>query len=310
MNTLRLRLAKVAASQQGLVSRDDLRALEVTPRQRRTLVSDGSLELIGTRAFRMAGSPATPDQTLMAACIDTGGVASHRAAARLHRIGNLGEPRMEVLVARPRHDYQRPGVTVHSTTWLPASEVTSVRGIPCTSVPRTLLGLAALAPRQMEVDSVRDAVDVAVRDGVASMRWLWWHLEHVRRRGRPGVATMEKILCVRESGGITESWLEREMLRLLEDGGLPLPVCQARIEQRGSFVARVDFLYPAERLVIEVHGYQHHSSRSELMADARRRSELLLAGYRVLEFTFDELVQTPERVLKVVAAALSGLQAA
>lgn len=310
MSTLRSRLAAAATAQHGLVDRSDLHAAGATPRQRRTLVGDGTLEVIGTRTFRVAGSPATADQAIMAACMETGGVASHRTAARLHGLSGPAAPTPEILVARPHHDYQRPGIRLHSTTWLPANEVTTVRGLPCTSVPRTLLGLAALVPREVDVDAVRDAVDVAVRDGVATMGWLWWHLERVRRRGRPGVHVIEEILRVRDGGSTTESWLEREMLRLLEEGGLPLPECQARVEQRGSFVARVDFLYPAERLIIEVHGYRHHSSRRELVADTHRRTELLLAGYRVLEFTFDDVVQEPRGVLKAIAAALSGRWAA
>ncbi|MEO6987730.1 MAG: DUF559 domain-containing protein [Aquihabitans sp.] len=199
---------------------------------------------------------------------------------------------------------------IRTTTWLPSDDVVSVDGIPCLSVARTLFSLAAKVPRLLAIDRVRGAVDVAVADGQASDPWLWWRLEQLRCRGRNGVKVFEEILSARTGGSVTESWLERETLRLLAEAGLPTPECQGRICRDGAFVARVDFVYPWCRTVIEVSGFRWHRTPDQLKQDARRRRDLTLAGYRVLEYTYDDIVQHPERVVAEVAEALGIRRAA
>jgi very-short-patch-repair endonuclease len=157
---------------------------------------------------------------------------------------------------------------------------------------------------------VRDAVDVAIRDRKATEAWLYWRLERLRRRGRPGVRRFEAVLAGRRTDGATESWLEREFLRVLRGAALPLPICQERVDHHGSFVARVDFLYADRRIVIELSGYEHHSTRVQTAADAERRTDLVLAGYRVIELTYDDVVRRPEWVIARIREALRSVEAA
>lgn len=309
--SLKDRVVSLAREQHGLVSRGDLKSIGVRPHQLRRLFADHSLEPMGTRALRICGAPPSPDQAVLAACMNSAGVACCRTAAWLHGIGSFsGWARPEVLVDRQRYDYRRSEYRLHTTTWLPRRDVVEVRGIPCTNIARTLLGLAALSPREITFDLVKGAVDEVIRDGKVTEPWLWWHLERVRCRGRRGVAVMESVLELRADGAVTESWLEREFLRVLERAGLPLPACQARIDNRGSFAARVDFLYEDIALVIEVSGYRHHSTREQMSADARRRADLLDAGYSVLEFSHDQIVNEPAYVAERVRSALSVTRAA
>ncbi|HEX2576384.1 MAG TPA: DUF559 domain-containing protein [Aquihabitans sp.] len=241
---------------------------------------------------------------LAAACLDLGAVASHRSAAALHGLSSfeVDQP-VEVVVRHDRSHRRSPLATVHSSTWLPHDDLVEVAGIPTLGVARTLLTLAALVPT-IPFEVVRDAVDTAVRDGKATDRWLCWRLEQVRCRGRNGVSIFEQILSER-SGAPTESWLERELLRLLAAAGLPLPTCQRRIEHRGAFVARVDFVYGPQRVALEVSGHRHHSTAAQLARDARRRNELQLAGYRVLEFTYRDVVECAAVVVAQVSDALT-----
>jgi hypothetical protein len=108
------------------------------------------------------------------------------------------------------------------------------------------------------------------------------------------------------TGEVTESWLERQTLAILRTAGLPLPVCQQRIEAKGAFVARVDFFYelPRGRVVIEVSGHRHHRSRAQTTADAQRRRALTMAGCEVHEFTYDEIVRTPWVLVDTVRCIL------
>jgi len=305
MRNARKTVNERAGRQRGLVTRADLHAAGVTKHQRLALVDEGSLVPLGRRTYRHAAAQLDDRGRLLAACLDTGGVASHRSAAWLHGLPGFvaGHP-PEVLVASPHADYRVDLARVHTTTWLPTDDLVETAGIPCTSVARTLFGLAALVP-EVSADAVRGAVDDAVRLHLATDKWLWWRLEKLRCRGRNGVAVFETILSARSGGLVTESWLEREFLRVLAAAGLALPICQARIRARGAFVARVDFLYPEACVIIEVTGAIGHSTPAQRAADARRRNRLARLGYLLLEFTFEQVVQEPAVVVDELLMSLA-----
>lgn len=296
-------LLAVATRQHGVVSREDLSMTGITRSARRRMLDRGDLVAMGPTAHRLAGFPLTAHQAVLIACIEHGAIASHLTSASLHRLGPAMLLPIHVLGTRSSRwrALDTPG-TLHTTTNLPADDITHVDGIPCTSVARTLLLLAG----QPGADEswVRTLVDEAVRDGKASDPWLWWRLERLRCRGRSGVSMLCSILTDRAGGNVTESWLERRFLTLVADAGLPKPRCQQRIDHHGSFVGRVDFLFEQPRLVVEVLGHAFHASPEQLRADAERRARLVLAGYRVLEFTYDQIVRDPLLVVAMLSEAL------
>jgi very-short-patch-repair endonuclease len=253
-------IAERAREQLGHITRTQLLEVGATPSSLRTL-SGGLLEPVGFRTYRLAGTEPSWRGDVMAACLDTGAVASHRTAARLHGLGaDLGGEAIELVTTRGPTRHGHPLATLHTTT-----------------------------------DPPSDA-------------WLWWRLEHLRCRGRTGVSVMEEILRRRQRLGATESWLEHTFLDLLDAAGLPLPDVQQRIGRKGSFVARVDCLYAHLDLVIELEGHDaHRARRSE---DERRRRQLVLAGKRVLVFTYEDVANDPGRVVADVAAALVELATA
>lgn len=308
MASLQMYLNRVAVRQHSLVTRADLHELGATSADIRRLLELGQLESLGRRTFGVGGVPLSPVRRLMLACLDTGGVAGRESAAWLHGIEGFDVgARPSVVVHKRTASYRTEIAEVHASSWLPVDDTLVVQGVPCLSVARTLFSLAAAVPI-LRSERVASAVDVAIRDGKASDAWLWWTLERIRRRGRNGVTAFEAILDARAGGQVTESWLERELLRLLAAAGIPLPVCQRRIERAGAFVARVDFLFEDLRLVIEVSGHRYHSTRLQQAADARRRNELQLAGYLVIEFTYDDLVRDPTYVVGRVRSARAAAQ--
>lgn len=298
-------LYRAAERQRGLVTRSDLRVIGITRTQRATLLRARTLVPLGRQTFLLGGSPPDPLRHLMLACLDTGGALSHRSGVAAHGVpGVIAPSKPEVLVGRLRTPDESALATVHSTTWLPADDLTIVEGIPCTSIARCLFNLAGLIP-EVPAEVVRGAVDDAIRLGKASDAWLWWRLEKLRCRGRSGVAHLEAILLKRAGGQVTESWLEREFLRIVEAAGVPVPVCQRRIRAQGAFVARVDFLYEALGIVVEVTGAQGHSSREQRAADAKRRNRLGMQGFLVLEFTYEQVVASPEEVIAELWSAIA-----
>lgn len=299
-----------ASSQLDLITRSQLHDAGLSKHALHRARRSGLLVPVGRRTFSLAGRPATFERRAMAACLDTGGVASHRTAAALHGLHGFPPPQaIEVTIPHHRRHPTSDLATVHATTNLPADDLVEVGPIPCAGLARTFLMLAALVP-EVPADAIRTAIGDAAREGRVSDAWLWWRLEELRCRGRNGVSALEDILRRRQCLGPTESWLEHTFLERLEGAGLPLPQVQRRISRDGRFVGRVDALYPEHRLVIEVEGHRHHSTREQRAADESRRRQLVLAGYRVLVVTADEVVHHPDRVVADVAAALAERPAA
>lgn len=296
-------IAERARTQLGLVTTAQIAEVG-SPDLPRRLRAAGRLEPVGHRTLRIAGAPPGHDQLVLAACLDTGGTASHRTAAALHGLHGFDPGPVEVTVGRASYHGRHPLATIHTTTNLPVDDLVQVGPIPATSVARTFLGLAALVPSVPE-EKVRTAIGVAARDGLVSDAWLWWRLERLRCRGRNGVTVLERILRDRASLGLTESWLEQRFLELLLEHGLPAPEVQRRVRHRGSFVGRVDLAYEPVRLAIELEGYAHHSTREDRARDEGRRNRLIVAGWTVMVFTYDQVVRDPLEVVATVRAALA-----
>jgi very-short-patch-repair endonuclease len=300
-------IAERARQQLGHITTEQLRAAGVTHPTIRRRVEHGLWLPTGNRTVRFAAVPASPRGDVAAACLDLRGTASHRTAAWLHELAP-GPPLIDITVRKGRsttRTEERAGLRVHTSTNLPAEDVTQVDGIPVTSVARTLMGLAALTETEVPHEELVDIVEEAVRRRLASDRWLWWLLERRRCRGRNGVIRFERVLAQRAQLGPTESWLERALLQVIDDAGLPRPVVQRRIRRRGAFVARVDSAYDPGMIVIEALGYRHHATREQQNRDAARASELQLLGWDVHQVTYDHIVRTPLWVAHVIRTALA-----
>jgi very-short-patch-repair endonuclease len=68
---------------------------------------------------------------------------------------------------------------------------------------------------------------------------------------------------------------------------------------------QVDFLWRAQRLVVEVDGFDTHSSRASFEADRRRDAYLMTKGLEVLRITWWQLTEEPEATLAVIAGRLA-----
>jgi very-short-patch-repair endonuclease len=300
-------IAQLMSRQHGHITRDQLLRAGMPRSTIRRREQRGELVRVGGRTWRAASSPASADGQLLAACLDLDAVCSHWTAAALYRLVAF-RALIDLTVPRLRsvwvpHEVE-PDVRVHTSTDLPMGDITHVRGIPVTSVARTLMALGALVPRELEQDELAAMLAQACEEGLASERWLFWLLERRRGRGRIGTIAFEEALATRTRLGPTESWLERETLRVIAEAGLPLPRVQQRVERKARFVGRVDFRYDRWPVVIESLGYARHRSRSDLERDTRRVNALQLAGLTVLQFSYDQVVRDPRSITADIADAL------
>jgi very-short-patch-repair endonuclease len=67
----------------------------------------------------------------------------------------------------------------------------------------------------------------------------------------------------------------------------------------------VDALWPDQRLIVEVDGWQFHKTRAAFERDRARDAALLVAGYRVVRVTYRQLRDQPEAVADTVRRLLA-----
>src|SRR5262245_2705951 len=135
-------VARLAARQHGVVSRAQLLDAGLDRHAIVHRLDRGRLHVVHRGVYAVGYPVLKPEGRWMAAVLATGGVASHRAAGAIWEV--LTSERIEVTAATYK---QRPGIRVHRSR-LPQDEITVERGIPVTTVPRTLLDLAAVLARR------------------------------------------------------------------------------------------------------------------------------------------------------------------
>ncbi|HEX5614366.1 MAG TPA: DUF559 domain-containing protein [Acidimicrobiia bacterium] len=297
----------LAARTYGLIRRADLRHRGVTDAMLRTRLRRGVVDQLPGQVFRVTAVPISYSQTLLAACwhAGPGAVASHRAAAALHRIDGFRAEPIELTVARGHA--RDVDAILHRSSDLRRVDVTVIGGIPCTNLVRTVMDLAGVLTRE-QLEDVIDGLVRARRIKVSDLRRI---LAARRRPGRNGVQTLDAALRDRTAGTATpESVLERRFLRLIGRAALPPPRRQVVVRRPDGRGARLDFAYPHARVGIELHGAVAHASRSQRAADANRANQLLLAGWPLLVFTWDDVEHRPGYVVATVRDALVRADAA
>ncbi len=296
------RLSAVAGKQLGLFTRADAKELDVGDDRVRYLVRQGVAQRVTPRVFRFAAATRSWHQDVLAACLDGGAecFASHRTAAALHGFDGFPADVIEVLV--PMHvRHRRTSVIVHHTRDLPAVDRARVGVIPVTSRARTLIDLGAVAP----ADRVEEALDGAERDGSVRRQQVESRYVRLRARGRNGIGAMTQILEGRlPTERLPRSVLERRMLRLLTEAGLPSPVGNHPVRLVDGSVYKIDFAYVEQMIAIEVDGHGSHATRRERADDNRRANALSSAGWMMRRFTYEQVVREPTAVASVVRLAL------
>lgn len=227
--------------------------------------------------------------------------ASHRSAAYLWGLLPSVGPRIHVVTRRWERRH-RLDVRLHESLDLVPTDIVTVAGIPTTTAARTIVDLGAVEPWRVE-----RALEAGIGSGAVTLQAVDRFMTRVARRGRRGVGVIRPLLAARSQwDGATESDLEDLFRAVLRRTGLPIGISQYRLSDvGGEFVARPDFTYPDQRLVIELDGERFHMDRMAFRNDRRRQNEIELLGWRVLRYTWWDLTTRADDVCSEVRAALS-----
>lgn len=176
--------------------------------------------------------------------------------------------------------------------------MTRVEGIPCTSLARTLLDLADVVS-QRELERACDQAEVLQLFDLHALEDV---LE--RARGRRGVRALRAALTGQATATtLTRSELEEGLLELCRAARLPAPQLNAWIALDGGGL-EADFLWREQRLIVETDGRQVHTTSQAFERDRRRDQRLVLAGWRVVRFTWRQVVREPAIVEATIRALL------
>jgi predicted transcriptional regulator of viral defense system len=228
------------------------------------------------------------------ACGD-GAVISHREAAALHNLRPSNRRQIDVTVPR-RSAPKVHGLNVHRSLTLTAADVTVVDDIPCTTLARTHLDLAAVVPLQQ----TERALNQADAMGVLNLRALAEQLQ--RNPHAPGAPQLRTALeLYTPDTAPTESDIEETFVALCRAAAVPAPERQVWFTLNdGEEPFRVDFAWRAQRLVLEADSRTFHGTARAFEDDRRRDQRLARARWRVVRVTRRQLETDPASVVTLV----------
>ncbi len=292
-------MAELAARQHGVVSAAQLGALGLTRAAVSRWVDAGRLHRVHRGVYAVGHQVLSADGHRLSGVLACGGgaLASHVTAAAIWGLRHSTTRLVHVLLDADRGQRSRPGIRVHHTRLSAAGDGALVRGIPVTSVARTLVDLGAVVP----ATQVRAAFVAAERLRLLDMAAIDAALAASGGRTRGAQVLRELLRGYDPRWSQTRSDLELAMLDLLAARDLPAPQVNAWIGDR--YVA--DMLWSDPRLVVEVDSDRYHCTPSARRADARRDHDLRRMGYRVLRVTERELLERPARAAARIARALA-----
>lgn len=298
---------EIATAQGGLVRRDQLVALGATHKVVGRLRRSGVLRQVTADVFVLAGVAISPERREQVALWEAGDHAalSHASAAARWAFPRVGAGAVEVVIP---HGVPRPRSTigrVHVTRCLKPEDVVALHGVRVTSPSRTVIDLACrLGPRHLE-----ECLQDLRRRHLIDLDEMHEKLAMNPRRRVSGVARVERIVAHLGARPAGDSWLEDRFVEVLAEGGRRLPETQVWIVVDGHRY-RVDGLWMPERLVVELDGHEFHSAKAHRRADAERAARITGAGYGLVVFTYDDVVDRPGYVLEMADHHLAMRRAA
>lgn len=293
----------LASRQHGLVTRQQLLSLGLTPRVVGSWRRQGRLTVVHRGVYLVgAVMPAWATERAALLACGPGAVLSHWTAARMLGLAAPEEvPGDVVHVTIPvSAGSRRPGIHVHRSRKLHAQEVLRLHDMPVTTPCRTLLDLTVPLAREGHARRLEQLVTGALDRRLTTEEELRRLLR--RHASARGAGLLRLLLEDGDGPRLSRSEAEAELLRLIREAKMLLPRTNVRVTGR-----EVDFLWERERLVVEVDGWAWHSSRNRFENDRQRDAALAAAGYTVLRITWRRIKDEPLAVVAQIAFMLGRL---
>lgn len=286
-------LADLAEIQYGAVSYRQLRRMDFSKGHISRSYEASRLRRIHRGVYAIGHSELSAHGRCRAALLafNDNAVLSHRSAGWLW--GLFAACPAEVDVTTPVKGRRR-GIRIHRVVAISDQDWGTLERIPVTSIPRTLVDLAATEPKR----ELERAVDRARRRGLLDLDAIDRLLG--RRIQLPGAKHLKEILSLYRKPTADRARSELLFLDALEKEGLPLPAINVWVEKW-----EIDAYWEAERFAVEVDGWETHGSREAFENDRLRQEEMKLAGIDCIRISARRIEKEPEQVAKRLRILLS-----
>jgi hypothetical protein len=170
-------------------------------------------------------------------------------------------------------------------------DATAWRGIPVTTIARTIVDLAAVLP-------LDDLAQICHEAGVRHRTTPGQVKAALNRRPNSKGAGKLRLIFEGDAPALL-SRLEQGFRKLLTDAGLPLPVFN-----RPAGGRRVDCRWDWVPLTVELDSYTFHHSRHAWEQDRRRAREARARGDEFRRYTWGDVFEEPEALLRDLRPSL------
>ncbi len=296
-------LTSLAASQHGVVSRDQARGCGLADRAIDRLVRSRRWARVRPNVYRVEPGPLPLAARVKAVQLSLGprAVAVGPTAARLWGVqGPLPGPGYEhVHVSAPgRGGGASAGVRRYG--WdVPPGETTVRRGLRLTTPARTLRDTVLVTDRFTAVSVLDSALNLGLVDP--------GELEELAAANAGRLGAPRSRPWWGQADGRAESTFETRLRLVLADRGLaPQELQYPVFTAEGELAGRADLAWPEWGVAAEADGAGPHSLPDALFADRRRHNRMATAPGRLvlLRFTWSDL-RHPDQIAEMVREARS-----
>ena len=274
-----------------MVTRKQLLRAGVTSREIDRRLANGALLCEHRGVYRVGHRAPSVEARYLAAVLARGerAVLSGIAAGHLHGLLRRGcAPPPEVTAPTKR---EVKGIVIRRSRRL-ALDATKWRGIPVTTVPRTLVDLAAVLSCDELARACHEA-GVRYRTTPAQVKGVL-----ARRPRSPGAAKLRAVML--GDVPVSLSRLEAKFRERLREAGLMLPP----ETNRPAGGHRVDCRWPEQRLTVELDSYRYHNSRYAWEQDRRRERDAHARGDEFRRYTHHDVYGDPAPMLAELGVLL------
>jgi hypothetical protein len=288
-------LCRIGSRQRQLIRLDQAVDAGLTKRAIQLRVNTGRLHRIYNGVFALHGPPFTAHQIYLAAHFACGAdslVGGFCSAALFSLVESAS--RLPEILSPTGRGRDRDGINVRRSVVDPRDRVIR-HGIPCTRPARTIIDCAHRAGPE----GTEQLIMAADSKRLLDRRRLE---ELAAEGGRPGIAYVRAVIT--DDPEELRTLNELRMRRICRTAGVPAPLCNHPLEVGGRTYIP-DFCWPEARLIVEADSWRWHGGRQAAESDRERDQVLIIAGWRVVRFTRDQILNQPGEVGRRLRALLA-----
>jgi very-short-patch-repair endonuclease len=212
---------------------------------------------------------------------------------------------IEVLLPRPDRTARVSFATVHTTTDLLATHITTIHNLPVVTPIRAIFDLAG----RVHPKKVERALDNAWSRRLVNYGVLHRTLAELAKRGRPGTVLMRALADARPRAyRPPESSTEARANELLTEAGHKPLRRQVDAGNEDCWIGRFDLVDDECALVVEVQSDLFHGSQLDQERDAERRAAMEAAGWTFVECWENDVWRRPAQTVARIQAARADAQ--